>query len=159
MAEVLLDSSIDRCLQGPPIVCADADVIEQGQVEIIGTVADGTPALVTVAAAAADGLTQRNVDIAANKAPRPDRWAPLFTIEDCTVKKMAGDDAIAAGTKLWFSVTDNVFVTDLSAAVSGVTDGSICYACAVALVLSDDPNDTVRVTFDGRMVSGEAATA
>lgn len=159
MSEVALNCPIDRCFQGPPIVCADADIIEKGQVEIMGTSGAANIANVVVAAGAADGVTQRAVDIAANKPPRPDRYAALFFIEDCEVDKIAGDDAIAAGTKLWWSETDNAFCTSISAAASGVTETSICWPCATAIELSDDPNDKVRVTFDGRMVTGVAATA
>jgi hypothetical protein len=148
MAEAVLNCSIDRCLQGPPIVCADADVIEKGQIEVIGA------NLVVIAAGAADGLTQRTADAAAGLPPRPDRWAPLYTAEDITVDKMPGVDSIAAGTKVWFSVDDNQFVDSLS----DVDAAGDCHACGVTLELSDDVNDTVRIAFNGFNVPAEAGT-
>lgn len=148
MAECVLNCSIDRCFQGPPIVCGASDVIEKGQVEVIGT------NLVVVAAGAADGATQRAADEAAGKPPRADRWAPLYQIEDCIMDKMAGVDSIAAGTKLWFSVDDNCLVDSLS----DVDNSGDCHACAVALEASDDTNDTVRVAFNGFNVPAEAGT-
>jgi len=154
MAECVLNCSIDRCLQGPPIVCADADIIEKGQVEVFGTPTAGNFDLLMVAAGAADGLTQRTADAAAGLPPRPDRWAPLFAIEDCTMDKLAGDDSIAAGAKLWFSVDDNC----LTSALANIDNAGVCYACATALEVSNDTADTIRVTFDGRMVVGEAGT-
>jgi len=149
MAEAVLNCSIDRCLQGPPIVCGDAQIIEKGQVEVIGT------HLVVIAAAAADGLTQRAADIAAGKMERPDRYAPLYTCEDCIMDKLAGVDSIAAGTPLWFSVDDNALVDSLS----DVDNSGDCHQCAVALEASDDTADTIRVAFNGFNVVAEAGTA
>ena len=123
MAEAVLNCSIDRCLQGPPIVCADSDVIEKGQVEIIGAGTATTYNMVAIAAAAADGLTQRAADTAADKMVRPDRWAPIYQAEDVTMDKLPGVDSIAAGTKLWFSADDNALVDSLSDVdAAGVVD-------------------------------------
>jgi len=154
MAECVLNCPIDRCFQGPPVVCADADVIEKGQIETIGTSAAATVSMLVVAAGAADGLTQRTADAAAGVPARPDRWAPLFTVEDCTVDKLAGDDAIAAGTQLWFSEDDNCFTTD----IANIDASGVCFPAAQAIELSNDVDDTVRVTFDGRLVTGVAGT-
>lgn len=146
--ECVINCSIERCLQGPPIVCGDADIIEAGQVELIGA------NLLVVAAEAADGATQRAVDVAAGKLTRPGLWAPLYMIEDCTMPKLAGVDAIAAGTKVWFSADDNCLVT----ALSQVDAAGECYACGVTLELSKDTADTVRIAFDGRVTVAEAGT-
>ena len=123
MPEATLNCSIDRCLQGPPIVCGDAQVIEKGQIESIGAF------LVAIAAAAADGATQRAADIAAGLPARADRYTPLYTAEDITVPKMAADDSIAAGSQLFFSEDDNVFVS----ALSKVDNSGVCKMCAIAL--------------------------
>jgi len=152
--EVELRTTIDRCLQGPPIICADAQIIEMGQVETYNTAVAATKDNVHVAAAAADGATQRAVDVAAGKLARNDRYTPLLVVEDCVVKKMAADDAITAGVPLWFSVDDNVFVS----ALAKVDAAGVCFQCAWSLELSNDPADTIRVTFDGRGVAGEAGT-
>jgi hypothetical protein len=142
-AEILCP--IDRCFQGPPVVCSAAQIIEKGQIEVIGTQANGTAALVVIAAEAADGTTQRAVDAAAGKLPRADRYAPLYSAEEVRVKKMPGDDAIAAGTKLWFSVADNVAV---SALVNASHDGK-CYPCLMSLEASNDTTDTIVCAFNG----------
>jgi hypothetical protein len=68
--------------------------------------------------------------------------------------KMPGVDSIAAGTKLWFSVDDNQLVS----ALTDVDASGDCHACAVALELSDDTADTVRVAFNGFNVPAEAGT-
>jgi hypothetical protein len=146
--ECVINCSIERCLQGPPFVCADANIVEAGQVVVLG------PNLLVVAAEAADGLTQRAVDIAAGKLPRPSLYAPLFMIEDCTMPKLAGVDAIAIGTKVWFSADDNALVT----ALTQVDAAGACYACGVTVELSNDVADTVRITFDGRGTVSEAGT-
>lgn len=148
MAECVLNCSIDRCLQGPPIVAGASAVIEKGQVEVVGA------ALVVVAAGASDGLTQRTADIAAGRPPRPKLWAPLYTIEDCIMDKMPGVDSIAAGAKLWFSVDDNQLVDSLT----DVDASGDCHACAVALEASNDVDDTIRVAFNGFNVPAEAGT-
>lgn len=146
--EAELKCSIDRCLVGPPIVCADANVFEKGQVEVAGT------NLICIVAAAADGATQRAVDIAAGRPARPDRWTPIYQAEDVVMDKLPGVDSIAIGTKLWFSVDDNALVDSLS----DVDAAGACYLCAVALELSDDVNDTIRVAFNGYDTVSEAGT-
>lgn len=154
MAEVALNCSIERCFQGPPIVCGDAVVIEKGQVEVIGAGTAGTSNLVVVAAAAADGATQRAADIAAGRAPRPDRYTPIYEAEDITVMKKSGVNAIIAGTKLWWCPALNVAISALTQQGSAGTG----YAVFTALEISNDTDNTIRVAFDGRKALAEVTS-
>ena len=148
MAEAVLNVSLDRCIVMPPITCGDANIFEKGAVESLGAV------LVAIVAAAADGATQRAVDVAAGLPPRSLTWAPVIMAPDVTMLKLAGEDSIAIGTKLWWSEDDNV----LTVALASIDNTGVCKAVAVAIELSNDTADTVRVAFDGRMVADEAGT-
>jgi hypothetical protein len=155
MTEAVINCSIDRCDQLPPHVCGDTEVIEKGQVEIIGTATATATALVVIAAAAADGATQRAADVAAGLAARADRYAPIVRCEDVTLPKKPGVDAIAAGTKCWWSVDDNYLVT----ALNQVDDAGVCWPCFQTSELSDDTADTVRGYFNGILCTSAAGTA
>ena len=154
MAEAVVNTSVDRCAVGIPIVCANADIVAKGEVRTIGTVAAAAVCNVAIAANYANGATQRAVDVALGLPPKPDRWTPIFVCENVKAAKKAADDAIAAGSPLWFSVNDNAFVS----ALNKVASAGVCLPCATAIELSNDPADTILVAFNGYKSTGVAGT-
>lgn len=142
--EAVLNTSIDRGLSFVNTVIGANVTVTKNSIQVIG------PNMLAIAAEKAAGATVR----ASQTIPYPDRYTAIFQHEDVTVDKLPGVDAIAAGTKLWYSVDDDAFVDSLT----DVDAAGDCYACATSLELSDDVNDTVRVTFDGRNTIAEAGT-
>jgi hypothetical protein len=142
----ILNSEIERSQQMIDIL-GDAESIAAGDIVLVG------PNLLARAVEKADGLTARNVSIAAGEIPNPDRAAMLLTAELLLVPKTAGLDTIAVGTKVWWDTTTEAVITALSQVTTDTN-----YACGVTVELSDDVNDEVMINFDGRNTVAENGT-
>ncbi len=147
--EAILNCTIERTRNFVLRVLGVDDDHAAGEFKVIGATLIGF--LVEKCA----GATVRAASIAAGAVPSPDRATFVFEAEDITVPKIAGDDAIAAGAKVWFSVDDNVFVSSLAE----VDNAGACYYCGTALELSNDTADTIRIYLNGAQTVSEAGTA
>ncbi len=143
----VINCPIDRGFQFTKVLTADEDFVA-GQMLLMGA------NLLGIVVEKAEGATVRAATIAAGKLAQPRVATLLMVCEDVTLDKLAADDTIAIGSWLWYSVDDDCLVT----ALAKVDASGACYKCAIAIELSDDPNDTVRVHFDGRFTASEAGT-
>lgn len=125
-----------------------SEALTAGQIKLLG------PNLLSIVMERAKGATLRAAEIAAGNIPSPSLAACLFEMEDVTMPKLAGVDAIAVGTKVWYDVDDDALVS----ALTQVDASGACYACGETIELSNDVADTVRITFDGRRTVSEAGT-
>lgn len=148
MAEVLLDCAIERTRNFLQAALGASDEHVQGEVIVVG------PNLLGFFVEKCAGATVRAASIAAGAVPAPDRATIIVEAEQVTMPKLAGDDAIAIGTKVWFSADDNCLVS----ALSEVDNSGACYACGETTKLSNDTADTVEIMFDGRRTVSEAGT-
>ncbi len=148
MPEVLLNCSIERTRNFVQRALGASDEHVQGEVIVVG------PNLLGFFIEACAGATVRAASIAAGNVPAPANGTIVFEAEDVTMPKLAGVDAIAIGTKVWFSADDNALVT----ALTDVDAAGACYACGETIELSNDTADTVRIAFDGRQTVSEAGT-
>jgi hypothetical protein len=146
--EAILNCSIDRTRNFVHSALGADDDFAAGEVVVLGA------NLIGFLAEACAGATVRAASIAANTVPKADRGTLIFEAEDVTMPKLAGVDAIAAGTKVWFSVDDNALIT----ALSQVDAAGECLVCGTTIELSNDVDDTVRITFDGRQTAVETGT-
>jgi len=146
--ETTINCPIDRGFQFTHVCTADEDFVA-GEMLLLGA------NLLCIVVERGEGATVRAATIAAGNMAQPPVVTCLMVCEDVTLDKLAGDDTIAIGSWLWYSVDDDCLVT----ALNKVDNSGACYKCAVAIELSDDPNDTVRVHFDGRFTVSEAGTA
>lgn len=125
-----------------------SQALTAGQVLLLGA------NLLTIVLERAKGATLRAAEIAAGNIASPSLAACLFECEDVTMPKLPGVDSIAVGTKLWYSADDDSLVDSLS----DVDASGACYACGVAIELSNDTADTVRIAFNGYNTVSEAGT-
>ena len=147
--EAILNCTIERTRNFVLKVLGANDDHAAGEFKVIGAT------LIGFVVEKCAGATVRAASIAAGTIPSPDRATFIFEAEDITVPKLAGDDAIAAGAKVWFSVDDNAFVS----ALSKVDNTGACYYCGTTLELSNDTADTTRIHLHGDPTASEAGTA
>ncbi len=145
--KAIINCPLDRGFQFT-YTLADGDNFTAGNIFLLG------PNLLAIVVERAEGATARAATIAAGGLRQPVVATLLLVCEDVTMPKLAGVDAIADGTKMWYSVDDDCLVS----ALSEVDAAGACYACACSLVISNDTADTVRVHFDGRFTVSEAGT-
>ena len=148
MGNVLLDCSIERTRNFLQKALGASDEHAAGEIILVG------PNLLGFFIEKCAGATVRAASIAAGNVPAPDRGTIVVEAEQVTMPKLAGVDAIAIGTKVWWSVDDSALVS----ALSQVDVSGACYACGETTLLSNDTADTVEIIFDGRQTVSEAGT-
>jgi hypothetical protein len=145
---LILNQNLERGRQFTYSALGVNDDISAGDIVVVGA------NLVGLAVEAAQGATKRASEIAAGNIPEDDRCELLIEHNDVTVPKMAGDDSIGKGVKVFYSVDDAVWVS----ALSKVDASGDCYQAGVTLEASNDTDDTIRICFNGIGVAVEAGT-